>query len=193
MKFLKFSIAIYIGLFVVYGCNENLLEENPPNIVTSNSLFVDYNGFEIALNGLYAEVRKEKEPLSGSATVQQMTMNGTDVLVTNHRSSGFATIAQRWQDVNNPSQSFYSDVFTWLYSIINTANNIISAAETRQDVDWSGGPETDEKNRDLVLAEARAIRAWAYRHLTYGWGDVPLNLETLHRCYHSLGLDQNTY
>lgn len=177
MKSLKYSIAICISLFVVYGCSESLLDENPPNIVTSNSLFVDYVGFEIALNGLYAEVRKEKEPLSGSATVQQMTMNGTDVLVTNHRSSGFATIAQRWQDVNNPSQSFYSDVFTWLYSIVNTANNIISAAETKQDINWSGGPGTDEENKDLILAEARALRAWAYRHLTYGWGDVPLNLE----------------
>ena len=26
------------------------------------------------------------------------------------------------------------------------------------------------------MAEARCIRAWCYRHLTYLWGDVPLTL-----------------
>ena len=150
---------------------------NPPNIITSNSLFVDYEGFIIALNGAYAEVRREKETLSGSQTIQQMAQNGTDNLVTNHRSSGFATIAAQWGDVNNPSQSFYADVFTWLYSIVNATNLIIDEAQRGENIDWTGGPESENENQELVIAEARALRAWAYRHLTYGWGDVPLNLE----------------
>ena len=171
-------IALTILLTVVFSnCDEDLLDENPPNIVTSNSLFVDYAGFEIALNGLYAQVRKEKETLSGSQTIQQMAQNGTDDLVTNHRSSGFASIAATWGDVNNPSQQFYADVFTWLYSIVNAANLMISEAQTRTDIDWSGGAGTEEENKNLILAETRALRAWAYRHLTYGWGDVPLSLE----------------
>ncbi len=176
MKTIKLLLYINAIILLFAGCEENLLDEDPPNIVTSTSLFVDYNGFEIALNGLYAEVRKEKEPLSGSATVQQMTMNGTDVLVTNHRSSGFATIAMRWEDVNNPSEPFFAEVFTWLYSIVNAANVIIDEAENREGVNWRNGPGSEEFNKNLVIAEARALRAWAYRHLTYGWGDVPLNL-----------------
>src|SRR5690606_13444755 len=50
-------------------------------------------------------------------------------------------------------------------------------AENRDDVDWSGGGMSEEENKNLVLAEARAIRAWAYRHLSFLWGDVPLVLE----------------
>lgn len=176
MKNIKLFITIGLFFIAFQSCNEDLLNEDPPNIVTSVSLFVDYNGFEIALNGLYAEVRKEKEALRGTETVQQMTMNGTDILVTNHFSSGFATIAQDWGDVNNPSVPFYADVFTWLYSIVNAANVIIEEAETRKDVDWTAGLGNEDENRNLVLAEARALRAWAYRHLTFGWGDVPLNL-----------------
>lgn len=164
-------------LLIGLGCDEDLLNENPPNIITSESLFVDFEGFETALSGLYAEVRKEKEPLSGSATVQQMTQNGTDNLVTNHVSSGFASIAQQWGDVNNPGQSFYADVFTWLYSIVNAANVIINEAGMGQNIDWSGPDGNPTENESLIIAEARAIRAWAYRHLTYGWGDVPLSLE----------------
>lgn len=177
MKNIKLFITIALFFMAFQSCNEDLLNEDPPNIVTSVSLFVDYSGFEIALNGLYAEVRKEKEPLRGSSTVQQMTMNGTDILVTNHFSDGFARIAQDWGDRNNPSEPFYADVFTWLYSIVNAANIIIEEAETRDDVDWTGGPGNEAGNKNLVLAEARALRAWAYRHLTFGWGDVPLNLE----------------
>ena len=177
MKYLNYIFLFSLIFIVFQGCNEDLLDENPPNIVTSTSLFVDYSGFEIALNGLYAQVRKEKEPLRGSSTIQQMTMNGTDILVTNHRSSGFATIAMRWEDVNNPSEVFYSDVFTWLYSIVNASNVIISEATNRTDIDWNGGSGSVDENKNLVIAEARALRAWAYRHLTFGWGDVPLNLE----------------
>lgn len=32
-------------------------------------------------------------------------------------------------------------------------------------------------DKNLALAEARAIRAWSYRHLTYMWGAVPLTLK----------------
>ena len=176
MKKISIYTIIFTILFfvVLQSCDQELLDENPPNIVTSNSLFADYGGFELALNGLYAQARKEKEPISGSATIQQMTMNGTDVLVTNHSSSGFANIARQWSDINNPSQSFYEEAFTWLYSVVNAANNIIEQAETRNDVDWSAG---GSNSKNLIIAEARALRAWAYRHLTFGWGDVPLSLK----------------
>ena len=177
MKQIKFIVFTLLFTTVFTACDDALLEENPPNSVTSASLFVDYGGFEIALNGVYAQVRKEKEALSGTETIQQMTQNGTDNMVTNHSSSGFANIAGRWGDVNNPSVSFYADVFTWLYSVVNATNLIIDEATNNTKVDWSYGPGTDDQSRSLVLAEARALRAWAYRHLSYGWGDVPLNLE----------------
>lgn len=177
---MKNILILLVSAFILLdltSCEESLLDENPPDIVTSNSLFVDYDGFVIALNGLYAQVRKEKEALSGTQTIQQMAQNGTDNLVTNHRSSGFATIAAEWGDVNNPGFEFYADVFTWLYSVVNAANLIIDEAQSRTDIDWSTANGMDEESRNLVIAEARALRAWAYRHLTYGWGDVPLSLE----------------
>lgn len=177
MKKINIIVIALLWLTAYTGCDDALLDENPPNLVTSTSLFVDYGGFEIALNGLYAQVRKEKEALNGTETIQQMTQNGTDNMVTNHSSSGFANIAGRWADVNNPSVQFYADVFTWLYSVVNAANLIIEEATNKFDVDWSDGPGTDIENKNQVIAEARALRAWAYRHLTYGWGDVPLSLE----------------
>jgi hypothetical protein len=60
-------------------------------------------------------------------------------------------------------------VWEWLYKTINGANTIIDRS-TNPDVAWTA----DE--RDEIVAEARLFRAWAYRHLTYLWGDVPLSL-----------------
>ena len=45
-----------------------------------------------------------------------------------------------------------------------------------KDIDWTGGSDTPENNKLRIIAEARALRAWAYRRLTYSWGDVPLTL-----------------
>ena len=69
------------------------------------------------------------------------------------------------------------DVFTWLYQVINSANTIINRAENDKDINWIGGGSSEEDNKTRIIAEARAIRAWAYRHLTFAWGDVPLSLE----------------
>src|SRR5690606_37146409 len=49
--------------------------------------------------------------------------------------------------------------------------------ENKTEVNWAGAGGTPEDNKNIVIAEAKAIRAWAYRHLTFGWGDVPLNLD----------------
>jgi len=169
---MKYTTKLILILIFVTGCDESLLNENPPNLVTSQSLFRTRSGFENALSGLYSLVRGEKEGLGGSnALVADMTQNGTDNVVTNHQLSGFTRIAEQWGHINNPTESFYANVFTWLYGIINTSNNLITAANDADD------KILDDENRNMVIAEARAIRAWAYRHLTFGWGDVPLNLE----------------
>jgi hypothetical protein len=68
-------------------------------------------------------------------------------------------------------------VFSWLYSIVNATNTIIDRAENRTDIKWAGGSASAEDNKNRVIAEAKAIRAWSYRHLSYCWGDVPLNLK----------------
>lgn len=78
--------------------------------------------------------------------------------------------------MNNPSNSIISNQFLWLYDVINVANNIIHQAD-REDIDWINGSVGPEENKNRVIGESRAIRAWAYRHLTYLHGDVPLVLE----------------
>lgn len=165
-------ITIIIFLIFITGC-ESYLEEKPPHLITSGTLYSSLDGFETGLNGAYSLIRAEH---NGSIDfTSSMFTCGTDNLCANWR-QGFGVIATFWGDLNNPSSDYFENVFAWLYSIVNATNTIITQATTRTDIDWNGGSSTPDANKNRVLAEARAIRAWAYRHLSYCWGDVPLNL-----------------
>ncbi len=167
-----------LGLIMQLSCSKNVLDEQPPNLISTESLYSTLAGFEAGLNGLYANLRREREARTDIEMRGGMFIGGTDNLVSNYKSaSGFNFVAQTWGDANNPMEGDYSGTFTWLYSTVNAANTIITQAEKRSDVDWNGGGKTLTENKNRVIAEAKAIRAWAYRHLTYAWGDVPLSLE----------------
>ncbi|WP_236980569.1 RagB/SusD family nutrient uptake outer membrane protein [Membranihabitans maritimus] len=182
MKFkYRFILASCLCLVLISGCNvfnEDYLEERPPHLISAGTLFESYEGFQSGLNGLYAEVRLELSGLqSNTAPRYAITMGGTDVLVTNLPHVGWSTMASKFGNELNPNQSWLSEWFAWVYGIVNAANTIIDEAEKREDVEWSYDGKNPEENRNLVIAEARAIRAWAYRHLSYLWGDVPLVLQ----------------
>ena len=173
-KILNHTIAVIAAIILFAGCSEDFLNEKPPHIITTVTLYTSYNGFQSGLNGLYSLVRQDYEGRDGSNYLRkEMWMNGNDNMTSNHR-DGFARVAESWPN-NNSTSSEISSNFYWLYRIVNSANTIIIHAEN-EDVDWTGGNQNPEDNKNRVLSHAKAIRAWAYRYLTYGWGDVPLNL-----------------
>ena len=179
MNTIKYKICfLALIMLSITGCSEDMLDEETPSIVTANSLFLDLAGFEAALNGLYANVRMEREGRATNSSDRsadrlraEMFVSGTDNMCTNHR-DGWGRVAEPWGETNNAFNSEIQGNFEWLYGIINTANTIIDRAEDPS-IDWG----SDEANKNRVIAEARALRAWAYRHLTFTWGDVPLTLQ----------------
>ncbi len=176
-KTLKIIIA-FTAIFVIQSCKESLLDEKPPHLITTETLYRNLNGFEAGLNGLYSLVRGEREGRDGSTEnlVADIAMLGTDNIVPNQR-GGFGFIALLYDTNNNSANRNLQSVFLLLYSIVNASNTIINQAESRSDVDWSGAGGGPDANKNRVIAEAKALRAWAYRHLTFCWGPVPLNLE----------------
>lgn len=179
MKKILSIIIAFIAIFLIESCSaDKWLEEKPPHLITTETLYTSLNGFEAGLNGAYSLVRGEREGRDGSSENLRadITMLGTDNIVPNTR-GGIGFIALTWDTRNVSTDANLSSIFLWLYQIINATNTIINQAETRTDVDWNGAGGTAEANKNRVIAEAKALRAWAYRHLTFCWGDVPLNLE----------------
>ena len=167
IKLITFLIAVLVN-----GCNtDDLLKEDPPHIITSDKLYTNYSGFDMGINAAYSEIRYE---VKDDNMPFQIFVTGTDNMCPNYIRA-FGDLASKWGDVNNSENSNLEETFNWLYRIINATNAIIGRAEN-EEVDWAGGPGSEMENENYVVAEAKAIRAWAYRHLTYLWGDVPLSL-----------------
>lgn len=176
MKKLILPLVILIT-FVTFGCDDDWLEEDPPNVIYADELYSTLSGLEAGINGLYSLMRYEREGMDGGTDlITDLTMGGTDVLVPNHSGKALSSIARNWAN-STPPNGFYEKTFLWLYEIVNSSNEIIKNVENKgDDIDWNGNELSKEENRALILSEAKLARAYAYRHLTYSWGDVPLNL-----------------
>jgi len=166
------QLALVAATGVSLGsCGRESLVEDPKDIIVADNLYTNAAGFESGLNALYAQVRKERNGYqdSGDNLVGMTWSIGVDNGWGNYLLVSSRT-PQELGSFNNPLYTNYLWMWKWLYETINAANTIIDRADDPQ-VQWSA------ENRDRVIAEARLIRAWSYRHLTYLWGDVPLNLE----------------
>lgn len=178
MKKINIISAILL-LWVVTGCRKDFLTEAPKAIIAPDNLYVNKAGFESGLYGLYNLVRRERGGISdgfNSNSTNDLYLTPAFIGVDNAFSPFPAGGGQPERIFNNfgvilnPAQGYFSNLWAWLYQTINAANTIIGRAEN-PDIKWTAA----EKNQ--IVGEARLVRAWAYRHLTYLWGDVPLNLE----------------
>lgn len=167
---LRFALVLLVGTAAsATACGKDFLVEDPPHIIVAENLYNSLAGFEAGINGLYAQVRRERQGIDGlNQLMGTQWVIGTDNGYANFVSTN-ERIFNEWGIRNISTASIYNDVWAWLYQMINGANTIIGRADNPS-IGWS---ETD-KNR--ILGEAHFIRAWAYRHLRYSFGPVPLNL-----------------
>lgn len=168
MKRLLIFIKIQLIILLLIGCSKDILQETPPHLLSSETLFNDLNGFEAGLNGLYNLARYA----AWDREIFENVLNGVDNMASNYDRG---QVYFNWGPTNSPASSDLKKVWEWLYETINAANTIISRAEN-ENIDWHGGGVAPEENKNRIIAEARAIRGWCYRRLAYSWGDVPLNL-----------------
>ena len=167
-------IIILLSIALIYSScdNEEFLEEDPRSELTASNLFSSPEGFENGLNALYALVRMERRNVGGwrfwgGNFVQGIMTQGTDDYYIGATGGG-RDIYVNWGEVSNSTNAVVNNVWNWLYQINNTANTIINRAEN-PDLNWDSDSQKNE-----IIAQARLIRAWAYRHLINLWGDVPL-------------------
>lgn len=170
-KFTKLSLSTILVLSGLQ-CHKGFLDEEPKAIIAPDNLYVNKAGFDAGLYGLYSQVRSERKGISSASNDLTSTaaIIGVDNAYSLYPAGGAAeSVFNDFGVRMNPTASYIRNLWEYLYQTINAANTIVDRAEN-PDVEWT----EDEKNQ--VLAEARLIRAWAYRHLTYLWGNVPLNL-----------------
>lgn len=169
----KYGLGLLLGLVLTLGsCEKDLLVEKPLDIITPDNLYVNKAGFESGLYGIYNLIRQERAGTDGGNN--NLTLVPAFVGVDN--GFGMFVGGGSYEQLFNefgilviPTNGSIRQTWEYMYKVVNAANTVIGRAENPA-INWTPA----EKNQ--IVGEARLMRAWAYRHLTFLWGDVPLNL-----------------
>jgi hypothetical protein len=175
--------VLYIFLTLVFlgasqGCKKDFLTEEPRDDIYAENLFVDYGGFKtmlVALQGMMRHEYRRTDAFGGFGSLplvqQSMWTCGVDNSWSNNSHSSFKFMYYP-KNIDQTDAEPFRATFEWLYRMVTTSNMVITRAEN-PDVNWSGG------SKEEIVATARFFRAWAYRHLTYSFGAVPLVTEEI--------------
>ncbi|MBE0655584.1 MAG: RagB/SusD family nutrient uptake outer membrane protein, partial [Bacteroidales bacterium] len=142
--------------------DEEFLMENPKSFNAPENIFINTKGFETALNGCYHLVQREY-----SNYIYECLFAGTD-LALNAQTHGYNAPPELLGESMTSEYACSQLFWDWCYELIANANLIIEAIDN-PDIKWDL-----QADKDFVEAEARFFRAYAYRILTYTFGDVPL-------------------
>jgi starch-binding outer membrane protein, SusD/RagB family len=187
MKIIKiFLIAVTLSSITLTGCSDNFLEENPKDAAFADNIYTDLKGFTLAKNALLDFPRQERQEKIQSAELAIIWKIGTDVAWANSELSWTKGLNQYTSVDLAPTMQFLNGdtsgnpgIFLILYRAISSANVLISRAEN-PNVDWGGSTVAEaEKNKNEMIAHAKLIRAYAYRHLAMTFGAVPISTKEL--------------
>ncbi len=146
--------GLALSLSCLPACKD-FLDEAPLDSPTTGSFFNTEQEMNVALNGIYQSINWE----TGLVPYQQLFDHWTDIGL--ERSAG---MAEGTFDVSNGN---VANIWNFAYITIQRANTMLSGMER-------GKANVSEASYNQMQAEARALRAWAYYHLAFMYGDVPL-------------------
>ncbi len=154
------NYKIYLSLIfiLVAGFFSCELKENP-NFLSSDNLFEDVDGANIALNGVYAAMID----FGYYSSEYHHSLNYTSGMYNSNRDGSLKDIAA----LNpSPNDKFITNLWAGIFRTISRANNTINQLEEKD----LGNPG----KRDEILGQALFIRALAYFDLVRVFGKAPL-------------------
>lgn len=163
----KYTSSIVAGLLLCTACN-NWLDIQPSDRIAEERVFSRVSGFWGALNGVYTEM------LSPNLYGAFMTVHGVEIMAQRYNVSQdqdlFYNLANQVYTADNVKallQSYWEEA----YKLVLDCNNILKNAEERR------GEVLNDKQYNLVKAEALALRAFLHFDLLRMFGSVPDNLD----------------
>ena len=161
-------ISAVLATFLVSSCKKDL-SEVPLDFYTPENSFNNKAQFESALAGIYLAVRTDMYASADAASNYDML--GMDLDLANVESNSSAQKTQYFNWVTmNADNGFASKWWSRLFRYVSMANTIIDRADLPQ-AKW-----TSENEKKMIVAEAKFLRAFAYKFLANMWGGVPLVL-----------------
>jgi hypothetical protein len=150
-------IAVFTILFAVSGCTDNFIERPIPYSIDSENFFNSEDDYYNALIGAYDLLQSTY----ANAILGEIASNNTLC------GGESATDVIGWQQIDDmthtPVNSNLKDIWNWMFAGVNRANYILEFQN-----------KTNFEGRDIIIAEARFLRAYYYFELVKWFGPVPL-------------------
>ncbi len=158
-KNIKYIILLAISIFITNSCSDDFVDldafdENSEDFFNSEE---DYQSALIAaydllqstyLNVMLGEIASDNTLAGGESATDVPAIQEIDDMT------------------HTPVNDQLRNIWSWMFSGINRANYILEFKD-----------KTDFANKDLVLAQARFLRAYYYFELVKWFGDVPLAVD----------------
>ena len=160
MKRHNYLVALVMGMGLTMGACD-ILDVDPTSVITADSFWKTEADAEGGLAGMYVYLRDNTtDNLFIWGEMRSETLESEAIVGDNYK---------KYRD-NDLSASFGP---TWekFYATVNAANLILTKVPEI--------PFTDESKRNLILAQAHAMRAYVYFTMVKIWGGVPLRTEAM--------------
>ncbi len=149
-----FLIALVLG---THSCGDSYLEEVDRYSIDSESYFNSEDDYYNALIGVYDLLQATYVNVMLGEIASDNTLAGgespTDVI-------GFQQIDDM---IHTPVNSNLRDIWNWMYAGVNRANFLLEFQD-----------KTDFEGKNIIIGEARFLRAYFYFELVKWFGPVPL-------------------
>ena len=161
MKIIKYITLVFLLTSIFMSCNEEkFLEEVPFDFYSPENSFSTPEQIDIAVVQLYARTRGiYVESSYYTFAFHYITDVGFDCISSTHQLAS-------WEDNITPETDEINWAWNSFYKIIADANTLIDRMEF---VEYDS-----EAKKNAKMAEAKFLRAFAYRSLAILFGDVPL-------------------
>lgn len=173
MKKIIFNILLVAGVLLLpQSCSEDFLEVSPTQSVSEADVFATTGNAWAAINGIHRLLYQQGGGMDRAGQSAQMIHNdfmGEDVVP--HAWQWFVR-SSRWMEHDNENGGHIWHRWRFYYQVISNANMVIHNIE---------GAEGPVRDREFILGQALAYRAWAHHNLVqfyghrYDWTSKPNN------------------
>jgi hypothetical protein len=150
--------TVLAGLFF-FGCTDDFIQPDSFN-EDSENFFNSQEDYELALIGAYDLLQSTYLNVIMGEIASDNTLCGGES----------ATDVPGWQEiddmVHNDVNEQLRNLWSWMFAGVNRANYILEFQD-----------KTEFAGKDVIIAEARFLRAYYYFELVKWFGDVPLAVD----------------
>lgn len=150
-------IAVLVSITFNTSCSDNFLDEVEEFNIDSENFFNSEEDYNQALIGAYDVLQSTYVNVLLGEIASDNTLCGgesaTDVI-------GFQQIDDM---IHTPVNSNLQDVWSWMFAGVNRANYILEFQD-----------KTDFEGKNIILAEAKFLRAYYHFELVKWFGGIPL-------------------